>query len=342
MPAALLADVPNPFFGIAGTGEFGRRATIQAGQLLRPFPQFGDVFEFERTAGGKRQYHAATVVLDKRIVGRWGGRLSYTWSSTKDNQFGQDNTYLTRTALPQNNYDLDAEYGISNFDSPHRIILAPIFRFPDGGNIARRDGWNASAVVELVSGAPLNAVLSAGASTANLGLFGGRQRPNLIGDPNTSGSDNDRVSFEGQEAARYFNAGAFANPGRGHLRQCATRHRRRALPVPEEHRPRHRQGHDAFGNHAAQVRFEILNLTNTRKVPRHRLERDHRSELRAYHAAGRIHADLAAEFPLHVLDRQRRAGRPFGAVLFLGPQCRAAVVAARRPRRAGRRRHASS
>ena len=70
------------------------------------------------------------------LVGRWGGRLSYTWSSTKDNQFGQDNTYLTRTAIPQNNYDLDAEYGVSNFDSPHRIILAPIFRFPDGGNVA--------------------------------------------------------------------------------------------------------------------------------------------------------------------------------------------------------------
>ena len=37
---ALLDPVPNPFFGIPGTGEFGTRATIQAGQLLRPFPQF--------------------------------------------------------------------------------------------------------------------------------------------------------------------------------------------------------------------------------------------------------------------------------------------------------------
>ena len=60
----------------------------------------------------------------------WGGRFSYTLSSTKDNQFGQSNTYAWRTATPQNNYDLDAEYGISIFDSPHRIILAPIVKFP--------------------------------------------------------------------------------------------------------------------------------------------------------------------------------------------------------------------
>ena len=65
--AALNASVPNPFFGIAGTGEFGERATIQAGQLLRPYPQFGDVFEFERTEGGKRQFHAATFLLEKRV-----------------------------------------------------------------------------------------------------------------------------------------------------------------------------------------------------------------------------------------------------------------------------------
>ena len=62
----------------------------------------------------------------------------------------------------------------------HRIILAPIVRLPGSGLAA---GWNLSAVVELVSGAPLNAVMSAGVSDANLGLFGGRQRPNLIGDP---------------------------------------------------------------------------------------------------------------------------------------------------------------
>ena len=158
-------------------------------------------------------------MLEKRTTGWWGGRFSYTLSRAEDNQFGQASTFQTRTAAPQNNYDLDAEYGISNFDSPHRIILAPIMKFPNSGKggIAGLflDGWNASAVVELVSGSPLNAVMSAGTSESNLGLFGGRQRPNAVGDPNTDGSDTDRVVYEGNEDARYFDSAAFANPGVG-------------------------------------------------------------------------------------------------------------------------------
>ena len=117
----------------------------------------------------------------------------------------------------------------------------------------------------MVSGVPLNAVLSGGASTANLGLFGGRQRPNLVGDPNTSGSDNERVAFEGQDSARYFNASGIRESRSRHVRQCAARRRRRALSVPQEHRPGHRERHHVSVRHSAQVRFEILNLTNTAK-----------------------------------------------------------------------------
>src|SRR5206468_273896 len=175
------------------------------------------------TAGSKRQYNAVSLRLDKRLAGSqnwWGGRYSYTWSNSKDNQWGESNVYAWRTNLPQNNYDLDAEYATSIYNSPHRIILAPIVRLPGPKDTksmayALAGGWNASAVVELVSGAPLNAVLSAGASDANLGLFGGRQRPNLTGDPSTSGSDNDRVATAVNPSAKYFNVGAFANPGAG-------------------------------------------------------------------------------------------------------------------------------
>lgn len=268
--AALRQSVPNPFFGIAQAGEFASRPTIQAGQLLRPFPQFGDVNQFERTDGGRRQYHAATFVLEKRTTNFWGGRFSYTLSRTRDNQFGESSTFQTRTATPQNNYDLDAEWGISHFDSPHRIILAPIVRVPDspsatGVAALLRNGWNFSAIVELVSGSPLNAVLSGGLSDNNLGLFGGRQRPNLIGDPNTSGSDADRVATSNQPEARFFNAGAFADPGAGRYGNAPrtigdARYQFRKnvdLVISKDTR--------LMGSHTGQVRFEILNLTNTPK-----------------------------------------------------------------------------
>ncbi len=269
--AALRQSVANPFFGIAAAGELGTSSTIQQGQLLRPFPQFGNVFMHETTAGGKRQYNAATFVLDKRTGSSgWGGRLSYTFSRTMDNQFGQDNVYQTRTATPQNNYDLAAEYSVSNFDSPHRIILAPILAFPRPANRGRAadtllSGWNLSAVVELVSGAPLNAVESSGLSDLNLGLFGGRQRPNLGGDPNTTGSDADRVASSAHANARFFSGTAFANPGVGRYGNAprtigdARYQFRKNIDLVLS-----KDTHFAGGN-VGEVRFEILNLTNTAK-----------------------------------------------------------------------------
>jgi hypothetical protein len=268
--AALRASIPNPFFGIAAAGEFATRPTIQRGQLLRPFPQFGDVLMSETTEGGKRQFHAVTFKLDKRTgLSWWGGRFNYTWSSTKDNQFGETSFYSRSLNLPQNNYDLDAEYGPSNFDSPHRIILAPIIRVPGpaGGGWGERllSDWTISAIGEFVSGAPLNATISGGVSDNNLGLFGGRQRPNLTGDPNVDASDADRVASADHTGATWFDRAAFANPGAGQYGSSP-----RTLG---DARWQFRKTIDLVvaknilvtGSQSGEVRFEILNLTNTAK-----------------------------------------------------------------------------
>jgi len=226
----------------------------------------------QTTAGSKRQYNAFELMLDKRVGGsrRWGGRYSYTFSRTMDNQFGESSNYGARTATPQNNYDLGAEYSISNFDSPHRIILAPIVQLPSpaqasGALYALAGGWNLSAVVELVSGPPLNAVLSSSTSDTNLGLFGGRQRPNLAGDPNTSGSDDDRAASDAHPSARWFNGTAFANPGVGQYGNSPR--------TIGDARWEFRKNIDLVitkatrfaGNQSGEIRFEILNLTNTPK-----------------------------------------------------------------------------
>jgi hypothetical protein len=187
-----------------------------------------------------------------------------------DNQFGESSVYGRRTSTPQNNYDLAAEYGVSNFDSPHRIVLAPILQLPgpkDTRSLAYMlaGGWNASAVVEMVSGPPLNAVMSSATSTSNLGLFGGQQRPNLVGDPNVSGSDEDRAASDLHPSARWFNATAFANPGPGQYGN--------APRTIDSARYQFRKNIDFVlskevrfaSSQAAEVRFEILNLTNTAK-----------------------------------------------------------------------------
>ena len=107
--------------------------------------------------------------------------------------------------------------------------------------------------------------MSAGLSEQNLGLLGGRQRPNVAGDPNTSGSNNDRAASAGQEDARFFDAGAFANPGRGTYGN--------APRTISDARYQFRRNLDVSiakdlpfsDSQKAQVRFEILNLTNVPK-----------------------------------------------------------------------------
>jgi len=120
-------------------------------------------------------------------------------------------------------------------------------------------------VVELVSGPPLNAVMSGDSSDANLGLFGGRQRPNLVGDPNTSGSDQDRAASAAHPDARWFNSAAYANPGVGTYGN--------APRTNGDARWQFRKNVDFVltkdtrfaGNQVGEIRFEILNLTNTAK-----------------------------------------------------------------------------
>jgi hypothetical protein len=264
---ALREQVPNPFFGIAEAGPLATATTIARGQLLRPFPQFGDINMRETTAGGRRQYHAMIVTLDKRIDARgWGGRLTYTWSSTRDNQFGETSVFGASTPTPQNNHDLDAEYGVSNVDSPHHIVLAPVVRIPERGPGSRFfGGWMISAIAELVSGPPLNATLSGGLSGSNLGLGGGQQRPNLVGSPNTPGGDDERVATAIDPGARWFDRTAFEDPGPGRFGTSprtygGARYQFRKnvdIAISKDIR--------LGGSQTAEIRAEILNLTNTPK-----------------------------------------------------------------------------
>ena len=268
--AALRRLVPNPFFGVEGAGEFSSLSMIEAGKLQRPFPQFGNVRQFNTTEGGKRQFNALIIKLDKRTASGFGGRFSYTWSSTKDNQWGQGNTFTNRESQPQNYYNIDAEYGSSAFESPHRIILAPIVRIPGPGEdrplaYAVLGGWSASAIVELVSGAPSTAYAESN-SSRNLGLFGGLQRPNLTGAAiGTSGSDTDRVASAGQLDARFFNRAAFADPGRGAYGNAPRTHPDGRAQFRKNLDFVLAKNTDVGAGAIAQVRFEILNATNTPK-----------------------------------------------------------------------------
>jgi hypothetical protein len=189
-----LALVPNPFFGIAAAGQFASRSTIELGQLLRPYPQFGNVMMMQST-GAHSQYHAGIFQIRKRTTGIWGGNFSYTYSRLTDNQFGQGNYYTSAPGL-QNNYTVvpdstyynpDQEYGRSLLDSPHKIVVAPTVNLPFGeGQKYLADskwgeiflgGWSVTPVITFSSGFPMGVSQN---QTTTAFLLGNNLRPNVV------------------------------------------------------------------------------------------------------------------------------------------------------------------
>ena len=271
------ALVPNPFFGVAAAGQFASRATIERGQLLRPFPQFGNV-NMSQSTGAHSQYHAAILQMRKRVTGLWGGNVSYTYSRLTDNQFGQGNYYASAPDV-QNNYTVipgsayfnpDLEYGRSLLDSPHKVVIAPTVMLPFGEGkkflAASRvadlllGGWSITPVITIQSGFPLGVSQN---QTGTSFLFGNNLRPNLVPgqDSLVPGDITERITASVGDNL-YYNRAAFSTTPTNRFGDAP-----RILPgvmspsrnnVDLSVSKQVRTG----GQTSASIRLEVLNLLN--------------------------------------------------------------------------------
>jgi trimeric autotransporter adhesin len=218
------AQVPNPFFGVAGAGQLAGQATVARGQLLRPFPEFGDINMMQST-GAHSMYNAAIVQLRKRSTGLWGGNFSYTYSNLKDNQFGQGNYYSTAPGL-QNNYTVipgsayynpDQEYGNSLLNAPHKVVIAPTVNLPFGQGHkwatsgfadALLGGWSVTTVITYQSGFPIGVSQNVNGTQF---LLGGTLRPNVVDGQDflVAGDITDRITANTSDNL-YLNKAAFS------------------------------------------------------------------------------------------------------------------------------------
>ena len=224
----LVADTtksaPNPFFGVAAAGPYATQANLSIGQLLRPFPEFANVY-MQQSTGAHSQYNAGIFQVRKRITGLWGGSFSYTLSRLNDNQFGESNYYSNAPGL-QNNYTVipgspyynpDQEYGRSLLDSPHKIVLAPtvLLPFGEGHKLASSGianvllgGWSVTPVVTLQSGFPIG--ISQNQPTQSF-LYGNGIRPNIVPGQDflVPGDITDRITANTSDNL-YLNKAAFS------------------------------------------------------------------------------------------------------------------------------------
>ncbi|MEW6321100.1 MAG: TonB-dependent receptor [Acidobacteriota bacterium] len=269
--AALNEQVPNPFFGLPA-GFRTSSATIPRYQLLLPYPQFNQVLVRQSTLG-KNQYHAAIFKFEKRVSNGWGGRINYTFSRLRDNQYGETNSYSATNGNTANVYNLDGEYSIGLLDVPHKLVISPIIELPFGeGKRWAQSGigaailgdWTISSIVAFESGFPI----SVSNSSNTLSAYGFRvQRPNLTGSAiETEGGREDRFFGGGATPGLWLNASAFTHPG-----QFALGTAPRTL---EDARTPHRNNWDFVaakdvrfgGSQRLQIRVEIINITNTVKT----------------------------------------------------------------------------
>jgi trimeric autotransporter adhesin len=195
---ALQEGLPNPFFGMSQFGVFATQPTLQRGQLLRPYPQFGNI-RAHRATEARARYNALTFGAERRQHDGWGLRANYTFSVRKDNQFGETNSFSANPQGAIDNVDLEHEFGYSLLDAPHRLNISGTFELPFGegkrwlsgaGPVAALlGGWAVSAVGAYQSGFPLVVFQPVNPAAA----FGFGQRPNVVPgvDPLMPGSPED-------------------------------------------------------------------------------------------------------------------------------------------------------
>ena len=132
---SLTANVTNPFAGLI-PGETLNNATTQRQNLLRPYPQFGNV-DVRRYDGSSR-FDSAQFRLERRFSGGYNLQISYTWSNFKEQ--------VTKL----NDTDTDYEERYQDTHLPHRLVMNGIWELPFGHG--RRFGSGANALTNAIIG----------------------------------------------------------------------------------------------------------------------------------------------------------------------------------------------
>ena len=179
--SALNKVVPNPFYGvITDSSSLLSKSTIQAGYLLRAYPQFLN-FESLNTSLGRSTYQAAQITLEHRLGRGLALLLGYTYSKNMDN-VGESGT----SASIQDNGCRRCEWSIADLDQTNVIRISALYQLPFGPRMQFANhglpshilgGWELGATYQYNTGQPL--ALTSPVQSASLGS-GSPMRPTLV------------------------------------------------------------------------------------------------------------------------------------------------------------------
>jgi hypothetical protein len=196
--------VTNPFASVL-TGSYYANSslsspTVQAFQLLTPFPQFTGVATDEPPTANSI-YNAVQIVVEKRYSNGLQLAANYTWSKSIDNSSIYDGNLSWLANGPNSGSNIQdpnrgyLERSLSTFDIPQQLKIEYSYDLPIGrgrpflNSMPRAldlivGGWKTAGVWSIHQGFPLQFTVSNGGTP--IWTYGG-QRPNLVGTPKFSG-----------------------------------------------------------------------------------------------------------------------------------------------------------
>jgi hypothetical protein len=208
------AIAPNTVLSVSYAGSDGHKLPRRAlqnqgipnlpGERRGYHPQPGSN-QFVRATDVNSNYSALIVRLERRFSHGLSFVGGYTFGKSIDTASG-----LNGTNQAQDNYDLKAERGLSDFDLRQRFVFSSNWELPFGpgrpwlraGAPARVLGhWDLSNILTVQSGQPLTAILPTALSGTD---SNGTDRPDLIANPNLPAGQ--------RGPSRWFNTDAFVAP----------------------------------------------------------------------------------------------------------------------------------
>src|SRR4029079_12817636 len=193
-----------------GTVVYGSRAGAQTISNPRVNPQFAALVSANTYA--KSDYQSFQAALNRRFSSNIQSQLSYTLSRCRDTTSG--NSLFEGGTAATNPYDEEYDFGPCQIDRTHNLRASAIYQLPFTAN-AFVTGWQLSAIVSAVSGAPFTPLVGFDQSGLQTG---GTQRPNLaagrsLDDAVTGG----RLDTACGCITRYFDPTLFVLPAAGTL-----------------------------------------------------------------------------------------------------------------------------
>ncbi len=91
------------------------------------YPDFNKIIQF--TSDAEANYRAVVIKARKRFSNGWMLDASYTYSRARDND-SNERSVSSSSNFPEDQYNLDAEWGPSNFDVKHKFVASATVMLP--------------------------------------------------------------------------------------------------------------------------------------------------------------------------------------------------------------------